>query len=87
MSVYNIMGVVERRQYRPNSVDLRVVLVDFGHQQEDGDQEQRECEGCYQRVRVEVDLSERSRICDRLEVDLGKCAELIHVWPDRLVEI
>jgi hypothetical protein len=61
---------------------LRVVLVEFGDDQEDGGDEQRECEGRDQRISVEVDLSESGRVRDRFINGLWKCLELVSVWQD-----
>lgn len=39
MRIEGIVGIVHRREYTPKSVNLRVILVDFGEEQEDWSQE------------------------------------------------
>ena len=87
MGVNRIMCIENRRQDRPAAIHLRVVLVDLRDDEEDRGDEQCEREGGYDRVGVEVDLSESDWVRDRLEEDLRKCFELVGIWEDRVAEV
>lgn len=71
MGVPREVRIVDSRQDAPAPVYLRVVLVGLGDNQEYGDQEQGESEGCYKRVRVNVYLFEGAQVGDGFENVLG----------------
>ena len=64
MGVNGIMCIENRRQYRPATIHLRVVLVDLRDNEEDRGDEERERERGYDRVGVEVDLAESDWVRD-----------------------
>ena len=50
-----VMGNVDGGQDAPGAVDLGVILVDFGDNEEDGTEEQRERKDEYKRVGAQVE--------------------------------
>ena len=67
MRISHEMGVIQRREYAPASVHLRVVLVDLRDEQEDWNQEQGECQSRDERIRRDIECFKLLQIRDRLK--------------------
>ena len=61
------MGIVDCREDTPTPIDLGVILVDFGDDEEDGEEEQGEGEGGYQWIGGDIEDFESLKIRDVLE--------------------
>ncbi len=75
---------VQRRQEAPAAVDLRVVAVDLGHDQEHGAEEQRDGKARDERVRLGVELQQALTARKDIEQLLGEGIELREVGRHRL---
>lgn len=72
---------VEGRKETPAPVDLGVVLVELGDDQEDSAQCYRNSESEYQRVRLSVEVQEPLAALHNID-DLGR--KLVQLWNVRL---
>jgi hypothetical protein len=64
MSIRSIMQIVDRGQKGPDPVDLRIVLVDLRDDEEDGRDGQGERKRGNERVCIEIQLFQGSRVGD-----------------------
>lgn len=80
-----VVSDIDGRQNAPCAVDLRVVLVEFGDEEEERSEEKREGEGEGERIGAEVENAQFGQLVAAQEcgVDLlRKGIELRDVWAD-----
>lgn len=78
------MGDIEGRKDTPAPVDLGIVLVEFGDDQEDSSQGYRDGESGYQRVCLRVQLYKSLTALQDVDHLGRKLIQLWDVWLDRL---
>lgn len=83
-----IVAVVDHRQDAPYPVDLRVVLVDFcGNENNGCNEEDGECKTSYQRIGCEVDMFKAVEVVDVCEDLVRQLIELRNVRRNGLREV
>jgi hypothetical protein len=75
-SPHGIVDVVDRREDGPHAVDLAPVPVDFGDDEEDGEERKGECEAGDDRVGRGVDVFQGLQVADVGEDLLGQRVQL-----------
>lgn len=76
MCIYDKVDIVDRWQETPTSIYFRVILIDLGNNQEDGEKKERESKGWDQGIRGYIELFERGRICNWSENLLRQIIQL-----------
>jgi hypothetical protein len=69
-------------QYTPDSVDLRVVLVDLGNDQEDRRESKRDRKAHNQRVRRDIELLQALQASGILDEFAWELVKLWDIWLD-----
>jgi hypothetical protein len=82
-----IVYIVERWDYAPQTIHLRVVLVDLRHDQDNGREKQSDSQRCNERVRRKIDLLQSLQVGDVRSHSVGKVVELRQERLDRLAEV
>lgn len=75
---YRQMDNVEIGQDTPQAVDLRVVAVDLGDNEEDAAQEDGGTETRHQRIRLNVSLFEAIKAADVVKHSMREIVELVN---------